>query len=97
MILVDPDLDPDPQLRIHGEAGLHPADPIDPTASCRLPSARTLTVSLTKHKPPCACVAQVTVLLTTDAAIRRLNRRFRGKNKATDVLSFPAIFFSWST
>jgi probable rRNA maturation factor len=33
---------------------------------------------------------QVTVLLTTDAAIRDLNRRFRGKNKATDVLSFPA-------
>jgi len=30
------------------------------------------------------------VLLTSDAAIRRLNRRFRGKNKATDVLSFPA-------
>ena len=33
---------------------------------------------------------QVTVLLTTDTAIRRLNRQFRGKNKATDVLSFPA-------
>lgn len=33
---------------------------------------------------------QVTVLLTTDAAIRKLNRQFRGKNKATDVLSFPA-------
>ncbi|MGB6745815.1 MAG: rRNA maturation RNase YbeY [Terracidiphilus sp.] len=33
---------------------------------------------------------EVTVLLTSDAAIRRLNRRFRGKNKATDVLSFPA-------
>jgi len=33
---------------------------------------------------------QVTVLLTTDRAIRRLNRQFRGKNKATDVLSFPA-------
>jgi probable rRNA maturation factor len=33
---------------------------------------------------------QVTVLLTTDAAIRRLNKQFRGKNKATDVLSFPA-------
>jgi len=33
---------------------------------------------------------QVTVLLTTDPAIRRLNRQFRGKDKATDVLSFPA-------
>jgi probable rRNA maturation factor len=33
---------------------------------------------------------EVDVLLTTDAEIRRLNRTFRGKNKATDVLSFPA-------
>jgi probable rRNA maturation factor len=33
---------------------------------------------------------QVTVLLTSDAAVRDLNRRFRGKNKATDVLSFPS-------
>ncbi len=33
---------------------------------------------------------EVTVLLTTDAPIRRLNRQFRGKNNATDVLSFPA-------
>ena len=29
-------------------------------------------------------------MLTTDAAIRKLNRQFRGKNKTTDVLSFPA-------
>jgi probable rRNA maturation factor len=29
------------------------------------------------------------VLLTTDDGIRALNRRFRKKNKATDVLSFP--------
>jgi probable rRNA maturation factor len=28
--------------------------------------------------------------LTTDAAIRKLNRQFRGKNTATDILSFPA-------
>ena len=33
---------------------------------------------------------QVAVLLTSDAEIRRLNKAFRGKNKATDVLSFPA-------
>lgn len=29
-------------------------------------------------------------MLTTDAAVRKLNRQFRGMNKATDVLSFPA-------
>jgi probable rRNA maturation factor len=33
---------------------------------------------------------EVTVQLTTDTGIRRLNRQFRGKNKTTDVLSFPA-------
>ena len=33
---------------------------------------------------------EVDVLLTSDAEIRRLNKAFRGKNKATDVLSFPA-------
>jgi probable rRNA maturation factor len=31
----------------------------------------------------------VTCLITTDADLRRLNRQFRGKNYATDVLSFP--------
>ncbi len=33
---------------------------------------------------------EVTVLLADDARIRELNRAFRGKNKTTDVLSFPA-------
>jgi probable rRNA maturation factor len=33
---------------------------------------------------------QVAVLLTSDRALRDLNRRFRGKNKPTDVLSFPS-------
>lgn len=31
----------------------------------------------------------VSVLLTGDREIRRLNREFRGKDKPTDVLSFP--------
>ncbi len=41
----------------------------------------------------CAAVAlegSVEVLLTSDTEVRRLNRTFRRKNKATDVLSFPA-------
>ena len=33
---------------------------------------------------------EVSVLLTGNEEIRRLNRRFRHKDKATDVLSFPA-------
>src|ERR1700712_4401228 len=33
---------------------------------------------------------EVEVLLTSDVEIKRLNKAFRGKNKATDVLSFPA-------
>ena len=32
----------------------------------------------------------VTVLLAGDVRLKELNRAFRGKNKATDVLSFPA-------
>ncbi|MBV8050158.1 MAG: rRNA maturation RNase YbeY [Acidobacteriaceae bacterium] len=34
---------------------------------------------------------EVHVLVTTDSDLRRLNQRFRGKDKATDVLSFPAV------
>jgi probable rRNA maturation factor len=33
---------------------------------------------------------EVHVLLADDQTLKRLNRTFRGKNKATDVLSFPA-------
>ena len=32
----------------------------------------------------------VTLLLASDAEVRRLNRVFRGNDRATDVLSFPA-------
>jgi len=34
---------------------------------------------------------QVNVLVTSSAAVRSLNFRFRRQNKATDVLSFPSI------
>jgi probable rRNA maturation factor len=33
--------------------------------------------------------APVDVLVTSSADLRRLNRNFRGKDKATDVISFP--------
>ncbi len=34
---------------------------------------------------------QVSLLLTTNRRMRALNRSFRGKDKPTDVISFPAI------
>lgn len=41
---------------------------------------------------------EIHVLLADDATLKRLNKAFRGKNKATDVLSFPAaastVFFN---
>jgi probable rRNA maturation factor len=56
----------------------------------RLPSARSLTRFLRQAQAAVRLRGQVSVLLTTDQAIRRLNRQFRRINKPTDVLSFPA-------
>jgi probable rRNA maturation factor len=35
--------------------------------------------------------ASLTILLTSDADVKTLNRDFRGKSKPTNVLSFPAL------
>jgi probable rRNA maturation factor len=39
---------------------------------------------------PAAARGDVCVALVSDARMRALNRQFRGKDKVTDVLSFPA-------
>ncbi len=90
MILIDPDLDPDP--RPHSRAATPGAAwgrGALPWAE-RLPTPRSLNLFLCETQEAVRLRGQVTVLLTTDAAIRGLNRRFRSKNKPTDVLSFPA-------
>lgn len=56
----------------------------------RLPSTRALNTFLAEAQAAVRLRGEVNVLLTSDASIRRMNRQFRGKNKATDVLSFPA-------
>jgi probable rRNA maturation factor len=56
----------------------------------RLPSARTLARFLAAAQRAVRLRGQVSVLLTTDAEIRCLNRTFRGIDKTTDVLSFAA-------
>ncbi len=97
MILVDPELDLSAAADV-----LHPisakrssgsvvALSRKPSAkSQRLPSTRALARFLAEAKAVVPLRGHVTVLLTSDAAMRDLNRRFRGKNKPTDVLSFPA-------
>ena len=53
-------------------------------------SAPALTRFLHRARFAVGLKGHVDVLLTTDATLRRLNRDFRGENKPTDVLSFPA-------
>lgn len=49
-----------------------------------------LTRFLRRAREAVGLSGEVEVLLTSDVTIKRLNRDFRGKNKPTDVLSFPA-------
>jgi len=81
MILLDPDLEPDPAPRSKTALPATPAGI----------STRSLTLFLRKAQDAVELRGLVSVLLTSDKAIRKLNRQFRGKNKATDVLSFPAL------
>jgi probable rRNA maturation factor len=39
---------------------------------------------------PARARGSLTVAVTSDARVRALNRRFRGKDRVTDVLSFPS-------
>jgi probable rRNA maturation factor len=96
MILFDPDLGTDVSRSAATEAPrtARAKSSMGQSAAAagtsRIPSARSLARFLEAAQAAVRLRGQVTVLLTTDAAIRALNRRFRGKNKSTDVLSFPA-------
>ena len=46
---------------------------------------------LRKARMAVGLAGEVDVLLADDRKLRQLNRKFRGKDKATDVLSFPAV------
>ncbi len=53
-------------------------------------SQRGLTDFLRKARRRVGLKGDVDVLIASDKTLRKLNREFRGKDKATDVLSFPA-------
>ncbi|MGC2162323.1 MAG: rRNA maturation RNase YbeY [Silvibacterium sp.] len=67
---------------------------IEPSIRAKFPRSAFTRRGLESFLADAICEAKlkgsVSVLLTGDGEIRRLNRAFRGKDKATDVLSFPA-------
>lgn len=95
MILFDPDLASTPAPRISAPKRLTNSVQRTLAQSAilrkqRIPTSSTLARFLREAQSALKLGGQVTVLLSTDDAIKGLNRRFRGQNKATDVLSFPA-------
>jgi probable rRNA maturation factor len=64
---------------------------IDPPSTPSIPalSKPSLTRFLNRARTAVGLEGQVDVLLTSDAELKSLNRAYRGKNKPTDVLSFP--------
>lgn len=59
-------------------------------------SAAALRRFFTRAAKEVGLPGEVNILLTTNHEMKRLNLRFRGKNVATDVLSFPAAS-EWRT
>ena len=54
-------------------------------------SAQTLERFAARAQRAAGLRGQIDILITSNTTMRRLNRRFRGKNAATDVLSFPSV------
>lgn len=66
---------------------------IEPTIQARYGRSlrqRALSAFLREASAAAGVEGEVSALLTGDEEIRALNRSFRGRDKATDVLSFPA-------
>ncbi|HEX3968855.1 MAG TPA: rRNA maturation RNase YbeY [Edaphobacter sp.] len=62
---------------------------IEPSLGFTL-STSALTRFLNRARPAIGLGGEIDVLLSNDQTLRHLNKIFRGKNKTTDVLSFPA-------
>lgn len=68
---------------------------MDPTIVLKRPvkglGPRALTAFVAQACRAAGLKGSVTVLVTSSRQMRALNSRFRGKNRATDVLSFPPL------
>jgi probable rRNA maturation factor len=74
--------------RAAGGGGLLRLRVVVTDAAGRRLRAGGLAAWLARHAPARAR-GDVAIALVSDAAMRRLNRRFRGRDEPTDVLSFP--------
>jgi probable rRNA maturation factor len=72
-------------LDIRVEAGDWPS-----RAKLKALAEKSLAAAVAKAKPKLALEPELSLLFTDDAHIRVLNKRYRRKNKPTNVLSFPA-------
>jgi probable rRNA maturation factor len=70
------------------ESEPHPIS-IENRSSARLPRG-PLTIFANKVRSAVRLNGEVAILITSNTELQRLNREFRGKNKPTDVLSFPS-------
>ncbi|MBS1814934.1 MAG: rRNA maturation RNase YbeY [Acidobacteria bacterium] len=61
----------------------------DPAVSAQIPKA-ALARFVTRAKRAARLEGELSILLADDKQLKQLNKQFRGKNKPTDVLSFPA-------
>ncbi len=55
------------------------------------PLTRAVQATLHMHGACGATNGRVSIVLTSDDRVRNLNRRYRGIDRVTDVLSFPAL------
>ncbi|MGD0682732.1 MAG: rRNA maturation RNase YbeY [Terracidiphilus sp.] len=91
MILIDPDLVPVSAPRTIDVSHLRGHKRVVAVPwHLRIHAKPTLNRFLAEAQQAVCLSGEVNILLTTDAYLRKLNRKFRGKDKATDVLSFPA-------
>ncbi len=88
MILIDPELELSRAADALKQVSATSSAVAQKAKFFRLPSTRTMAQFLTRAQAAVRLRGQVTVLVTSDAAMRDLNARFRGKEQPTDVLSF---------